>query len=211
MTLFGIVVRNLRHYWRQHLGVVAGAALCSMVLVGALMVGDSVKATLRRLADERIGQADLALLSEDGFFREALADEVGERFDDEVVVAPVVVTRGNVSLPDGSRNARNVQVLGVDERFWQLAPRPEKSPDPASHDFFVNERLGKFLEAEAGDRLVLRVEEPSLFSRDAPLSGERDNKFVAYNKKLGGVLGAESYHLCFLGNFAKTHVPLLRR
>ncbi len=164
-----------------------------MVLVGALMVGDSVKATLRRLADERIGQADLALLSEDGFFREELADEVAGRFGQEVVVAPLVVTRGNVTLPDGSRNARNVQVLGVDQRFWQLAPNPEKKPDFPSADFFVNERLGKFLEAKPGDRLILRLEEPSLFSRDAPLSGERDNKFVAYNEELGGVLGVESF------------------
>ena len=68
MTLSGIVLRNLRHYWRQHLGVIAGAAICSMVLVGALMVGDSVKATLKRLAGERIGRADIALLSPDGFF-----------------------------------------------------------------------------------------------------------------------------------------------
>ncbi len=193
MTLLGIVVRNLRHYWRQHLGVVAGAALCAMVLVGALMVGDSVKATLKRLADERIGQADLALLSEDGFFREALAVEMDERIGNEVVVAPVVVTRGNVTLPDGSRNARNVQVLGVDERFWQLAPNPENTPDFSKAGFFVNERLGKLLETQPGARLILRVEEPSLFSRDAPLSGERDNKFVAYNEELGGVLGAESF------------------
>ena len=81
MTLFGIVVRNLRYYWRQHLGVVVGAALCSMVLVGALMVGDSVKATLRRLADERIGKADVALLATDGFFREKLAEDMAAWLD----------------------------------------------------------------------------------------------------------------------------------
>ena len=191
MTLSGIVLRNLRHYWRQHLGVIAGAAICSMVLVGALMVGDSVKATLKRLAGERIGRADIALLSPDGFFREALAVDL--RRDKETVVAPLVVTRGNVSLPDGTRMARNVQVLGVDERFWKLAPNPDAAPDLSKDEFFVNARLGSYLAAKNGDRLILRVEEPGLFSRDAPLSGERDNKFVSLNKKLGGVLEAEAF------------------
>ena len=191
MTLSGIVLRNLRHYWRQHLGVIAGAAICSMVLVGALMVGDSVKATLKRLAGERIGQADIALLAPDGFFREALSVDLSR--DKETVVAPLVVTRGNVSLPDGTRMARNVQVLGVDERFWKLAPNPDTAPDLSKDEFFVNARLGSYLAAKQGDRLILRVEEPGLFSRDAPLSGERDNKFVSLNKELGGVLGAEAF------------------
>src|SRR6056300_42050 len=39
-----------------------------------------------------------------------------------------------------------------------------------------------------GSRLILRVEEPSLFSRDAPLSGERDSRFISWNRPLlGGV------------------------
>ncbi|SVB32932.1 uncharacterized protein METZ01_LOCUS185786, partial [marine metagenome] len=195
MTLFGIVARNLRYYWRQHLGVVVGAALCSMVLVGALMVGDSVKATLRRLADERIGKADVALLAADGFFREELAVDLnkGKGLDDGTVIAPLVVTQGSVSLPDGSFNVPNVQVLGVDERFWKLAPDPKAVPAFGSGDFFANERLYKHLKVQPQERLILRVEEPGLFSRDAPLSGERDNKFVSFNKKLGGSVGAEGF------------------
>ena len=171
--------------------MIAGTAICSMVLIGALMVGDSVKVTLKRLAQERIGQADIALLSPDGFFREALAVDLNR--DDKSIVAPLVVTRGNVSFPDGTRIARNVQVLGVDERFWKLAPNPASAPDLTKEEFFVNDRLGIYLAAQQGDRLILRVEEPGLFSRDAPLSGERDNKFVSLNKKLGGVLETEAF------------------
>ena len=193
MTLSGIVLRNLRHYWRQHLGVLAGTALCAIVLVGALVVGDSVKATLRRLADERIGKADVALLAADGFFREALAGEVGDKLSGEVVVAPVVVTRGNLSAPDGSVNVRNVQVLGVDERFWKLAPNPAAAPDFSEGGFFVNERLYARVKVQSKGRLILRVEEPGLFSRDAPLSGERDNKFVSFNETLNGFVTAEGF------------------
>ena len=193
MTLFGIVIRNLRYYWRQHIGVVVGAALCSMVLVGALMVGDSVKSTLRRLADERIGNASMALLATDGFFREKLAAEVAKGMEDEIVVAPMVVTRGNLSLPDGSIHVRNVQVLGVDERFWKLAPAPDARPSLETGAFFANERLYHRFKNSPHDRILLRVEEPGLFSRDAPLSGERDNKFVSLSNKLAGSVSSDGF------------------
>ncbi len=196
MTLFGIVIRNLRYYWRQHLGVVAGAALCSMVLVGALMVGDSVKATLKRLADERIGQADLALLKKDGFFREDLADRIASELDEEIVVAPIVVSRGNLRAPDDDKTIRNVQVLGVDERFWQLAPDPSQAPDLSNDKFFVNERLNDALAIELGARLGLMVEKPDVLSREALLSGNRKNNAnvaKVLQKKLGGVVGTEAF------------------
>ena len=67
--------------------------------------------------------------------------------------------------------------------------------------FFLNERLNQRLKKEIGDRLILRMEEPSLFSRDAPLSGERDNKFVTMNEEMGGVLPAEGFgHFGLQGN-----------
>ncbi|MFP6855458.1 MAG: hypothetical protein VB980_06710, partial [Opitutales bacterium] len=196
MTLFGIVVRNLRHYWRQHLGVVAGTALCSMVLVGALMVGDSVQATLKRLADERIGKADVALLATDGFFREKLANDMAELLGGEVVVAPVVLTRGNVSVINSVRNVANVQVLGVDERFWKLTPEPGAVQGTTSGgDFFVNERLAQRLEVRVGDRLKLTIEVPSIIPRDDVLSGKSNDDDIVnfYTGSLNRIVGPEAF------------------
>lgn len=201
MSAWGIILRNLLHFRRQHLGVALGAALCAMVLMGALTVGDSVRATLAALAEERIGKADLALLAPDGFFREELADEVADGLEEKAIVAPVVLTRGTVSLPDGKLRVNNVQVLGVDERFWALSPSPSDAPDWTGEGFYLNERLGKRIGLEPGERLVLRVEEPGLFSRDAPLSGERDNKFVSFNEELGGFVPAGGFgHFGIQGN-----------
>ena len=196
MTLFGIVVRNLRHYWRQHLGVVTGTALCSMVLVGALMVGDSVKATLKRLADERIGEADVALLATDGFFREKLAEDMAEHLGGGVVVAPVALTRGNVSVMNSVRNVPNAQVLGVDERFWKLTPKPGIVKGASGGgEFFVNEQLARRLEAKVGDRLKLTLEAPSILPRDDVLSGKSNDDDIVnfYTGSLKRILGPEAF------------------
>jgi putative ABC transport system permease protein len=193
MSSWGILFRNLAYFRKQHAGACLGAALCSMVLVGALTVGDSVRATLSALADERIGKADLALLATDGFFRDELAKEVETELDGRGVAAPVVMTRGTVSLPDGSVRVNNVQVLGVDERFWSLAPDPTKVPSLEEEGFLANPRLYKHLKVADRSPIILRVEEPGLFSRDAPLSGERDDKFVTFNETLLGEVPVEGF------------------
>lgn len=212
MSLWKIIAKNLFYFRRQQVGVAIGAALCAMVLIGALMVGDSVRATLAKLAETRIGQADMALLATDGFFREELAKEITLKLGSDSLVAPVVITRGTVSLPDGSNSVANVQVLGVNESFWKLAPVPENTPSGGEAEkngfsewgtnfFYANERLSLQLKAPDQSRLILRIEEPSLFSRDAPLSGERDNKFVSFNGKFGGSIHADGYgHFGLQGN-----------
>ena len=58
MTGCKFVWKGLRHYRRSYLGVFLGSVLGATVLLGGLFAGDSVKATLRRLAEDRIGRVD---------------------------------------------------------------------------------------------------------------------------------------------------------
>ena len=151
------------------------------------------------------------MLSPDGFFEETLATRINQKLDNKAVVAPIVLSRGMITSPDGSARVPNVQVIGVDERFWQLAPdfahtlfgtwaMKKEFSGWGSTVLFINDRLKKRLNKSVGDRLILRMEEPSLFSRDAPLSGERDNKFVTMNQEYGGVIPASGFGTGLQGN-----------
>ena len=204
MSLWKIIFRNLLFFRRQNIGIIFAAALCGVVLTGALTVGDSVRSTLRGMAEKRIGKGDVAMLSPDGFFEEDLADRIRKKLSGNTVVSPIVLYRGTLTTPDGSVRVANVQVIGVDERFWKLAPDfahtplgtwsvKKEFPEWSSNSFFVNQRLGKRLNLEKGERVILRMEEPSMFSKDAPMSGERDNKFVTMNNPFGGILQAEGF------------------
>ena len=61
MTFFRWVRRSLWHYRRTHVGVAAGAAVCASVLSGALLVGHSVRSSLRESALRRLGPFDVAV------------------------------------------------------------------------------------------------------------------------------------------------------
>ena len=190
MTGLRLIGRSAAFYWRTHLGVIAGSGIGAMVLIGALMVGDSVDFTLRRLASLRIGAIEHALHSGDRYFRTELADEVMMGYD--AVIAPLLATEGSVTLPDGSKRTNRVQVLGVESRFWQLSPRGRAQKPSEGPDVALNRTLAARLGVEVGDALILRCEKPGDLSRDAPLSGESD-AVVAFRGTVGSIIGDEDF------------------
>src|SRR5262245_45831746 len=74
MTLRTLILRSLRFHWRGHLGVLLGAAIGSAALIGALVVGDSVRVSLRELALQRLGNVHFVMDTGDRLFRAGLAD-----------------------------------------------------------------------------------------------------------------------------------------
>ena len=73
MTLLTLVRRNVRHYWQTNLAVVIGVGVAVAVLAGALLVGSSVRSSLRALALERLGTVDTVVTSA-RFVGDGLAD-----------------------------------------------------------------------------------------------------------------------------------------
>ena len=79
MTITTLILRSLRFHARTHLGAGLGAAVGSSVLIGALVVGDSVRGSLRDMALARLGPIQLALSSNDRFFRSELAAALAQK------------------------------------------------------------------------------------------------------------------------------------
>jgi len=167
-----LVLSSLRFYWRTHLGVLLGATLSTAVLVGALAVGDSVKFSLKSIALSRLGNVHYALAGGERFFRAQLAGELGR--DLGVDTAALLQLRGTVSRGGGAARVSRVQILGVDGRFWKLGGTSSPLARSPHDSVVVNEKLARQLGARPGDEVLLRVEKPSLLSRDAPLSTVSD-------------------------------------
>ena len=170
MTIGKFIARSLRFYWRTNLGVALGVAIATAILTGALAVGDSMRASLHRAALARLGATQSALVSQDRFFRAALADEIQTEL--HAIVAPVLLLRGAVTLPDDSARANSAQIVGIEDRFWKIGGTSNCLAGADAGDAVINERLAAQLGAGIGTTIVVRVEQPPMISRDAPLSGE---------------------------------------
>ena len=152
LTFSRLVLRSAAHYWRTNLAVCLGVAAAVAVLGGALVVGDSVRGSLRELAILRLGRATHAIASP-GYFREELAQELAA--GGAIGAAPLIATQGFVTHEPSGRRAAGVLVYGVDERFWRfhgLEPRDGVLVSPA---------LGAELQAADGDVLLTRLQRPS--------------------------------------------------
>src|SRR5215471_2701428 len=107
MQTGALVLRNLTYYWRSNIAVLLGVATAVAVLAGALLVGDSVRGSLRDLVAQRLGRTDQVITST-GFFREKLADEIqaDARFAGAFkAVCPLVALNGLVTDEKSKRRA----------------------------------------------------------------------------------------------------------
>ena len=62
MTPFRLLLRNLLYHWRGNLAVFLGVVVGTAVLTGALLVGDSLRGSLRDLTLDRLVWVDDALV-----------------------------------------------------------------------------------------------------------------------------------------------------
>ncbi|MEI8288478.1 MAG: ABC transporter permease [Verrucomicrobiota bacterium] len=190
MSLRNLILRSLRFYWRAHLGVLLGTVLACAILTGSLVVGDSVRFSLRQLALARLGQTTLALTAGDRFFRADLAPELQSQLHAPIV--PLLMLRGAVTTPEGTHRANDVQVLGVDERFWDFSPAAvagNNSTNPFARDeIAVSESLANRLQLKVGDAVVVRLEQPAFVTRDLPLAGQADAS-VAVRLRVRNIVG----------------------
>lgn len=160
-----LVRRSLTYYWRTNVAVVLGVATAVAVLAGALVVGDSVRASLRDLVLHRIGRTD-TVVSAGNFFPEQLSADLAR--DQHFSACPLVVFEGLVIHDASGRRAFGVQVYGIDERFWRFhgIPAPEL---PA-----MSAALAEDLGSKPGDALLLRVEKPSAIPLES-LHGRKED------------------------------------
>jgi putative ABC transport system permease protein len=173
MTRATVVRRSLAYYWRGNVAVVMGVATSVAVLAGALLVGESVRGTLRDLALSRLGATDVVVMAP-GFFREALASDL--QADAAFVssfsgVAPLIMFEGFVTVQTTGRRAGKVRVYGVDDRFWQFHGMAS-AKGLADRQAYISPALAEETGAAVGAPILVRVELPS----DIPLESLHGRK-----------------------------------
>ncbi|MFT7303251.1 MAG: putative ABC transport system permease protein [Akkermansiaceae bacterium] len=188
----GFIWKGIRHYRSAYVGVLAGAAVGAMVLLGALMAGDSVQESLTRSAELRTGKVAKIFSGGERFFQADLAERNGG--------AALLYLKGQVNVEE--RSEGQVQVMGVRDDFWGFAPEEAKVA-LGENEAAISGSLARALDLKEGDSAVVRLQKPGLLSRDAPLSGESES-VSSLRITVGKVLTDEEF-----GRFslAQTQVP----
>lgn len=171
MTRSLLILRSLVHYWRTNLAVLMGTVAGTAVIAGALIVGDSVRGSLREMTLQRLGKIDFVLTGP-RFFREELSTELQQQ---NIPAMPAIVMQaGLVATSDGaSRRAGQVNVYGFGDEAWSLM-QTNQIARPHGTDVVLNAQAAHALNVKVGDTITLWIELPSAVPRDT-LLGRKDN------------------------------------
>ncbi|MBI1785131.1 ABC transporter permease, partial [Candidatus Sumerlaeota bacterium] len=169
MRRIRLPILSLRYYWRSNLAVLLGMAVGTAVLTGALIVGDSIRGSLRQMTLERLGKVDYALTSP-GFFRQALAEDLArsEGFGRNFSSAQTaILLRGSIENAETSAFSRGVQIIGVDQHFWELDSFSTQPPHIAGRRAAINSALAHAIGVKTGGSVLLRLDRPDAIPADA--------------------------------------------
>jgi putative ABC transport system permease protein len=205
MRPWKLITRNLVFFRRTHLAVLLATAVCTAVLVGALVVGDSVPYSLKRIAETRLGSSEYAVVSRTRTFRSRLADRLSVRLG--VPVAPMLNISGLAVRSESDLRIGGVEILGVDRRFWALgaplsAQNAEEEPELAISTVsisdlgpgqaVINARLARRLDAKVGERILIRLRRPEVIPAEMPFALERERTRAARVEVIG-IAGEEQF------------------
>ncbi len=155
MTFFRLLLRNLLYHWRGNLAVFLGIALGSAVLTGALLVGDSLRGSLKALTLDQLGWVEQALVP-GRFFREELAKDVAASHR-----GAILMLQGGAALKVGGearQRVGKVTVLGVDRGFGPAELGPVLDLIWDDREVFLNRALADALGAKENDLVELQVQ-----------------------------------------------------
>lgn len=189
MKLSLLISRSLRHFWRTNIAVALGAAVGTAVLCGALLVGDSMRASLREAALGRLGRIDYAVQSP-RFFRSKLAGELADPIDD-LRTAPLVTVRGAATQDKTKARAGGINVYGVDARFWKFANDDalDQYDGPKAGEVVLTDSLANEIDAAVGDDVILRVNKPGDVSLET-LLGRRDDATAGLRLRVARIVSS---------------------
>lgn len=203
MTFWRLVWRNLLFHRRIHWAVALGVAAATAVLTGALLVGDSVRGSLREMTLDRLGRID-ELLVVDRFFREELAREVAsdravQKHYAEVLPAILVPSAtAETQSQKNRRRAAGVTLIGTTDEFWRLGDdriRPQRLPHGS--EVVLNAPLAAELQVKVGEAIILRLAKAAQIPADSALGEKTDRITSLAELKVVAIIPAVS-----LGRFS---------
>ncbi|MDX2200390.1 MAG: ABC transporter permease [Phycisphaerae bacterium] len=184
MSRLHLARRSLSHYLPSHLGTLLGITVAVAALTGALLVGDSLRASLRDHALRRLGGFTHALIATRTF-----PDTLAQRIQG-TNPAPLLLMPAALANPASGARAQNATALGIDQRFSVgLKPSFDFGAIPR-RGAVLNAAAARALGAKSGDELLLRLDRPSAVSADT-LMGRREDRTLTLRLRIHAVITPE--------------------
>lgn len=166
MSLLSLLLRNLTFHWRGNLAVLLGTIVGAAVLSGALLVGDSLRGSLRERTEKQLNGVNNVLIGS-RFIRETIPglDEI-ERNDNTSTLIPAIVLQAAVTSDKSEKPGRIGKANIYATRGW---PTNDQVLAGSEAKAILSPIVAKNLGVSTGDRIRINVQKVSAIPRSSVL------------------------------------------
>lgn len=177
MNIIRFTYKSFIYYRAKNFIVFLGIVLSTGILTGSLMIGDSVKYSLRGIVDVRLGKTEFVIASGTNLFHAPVAGKLSGRL--HVAVAPVLQVKGFAGMKEGTEKYHQVHVYGVDHNFWNIGNTGLNVSNLDEDEAIINKTAAEKLNLQVGDEILIKLEKIRFLPSDAPFVPEDKNSVPA--------------------------------
>jgi ABC-type lipoprotein release transport system permease subunit len=166
MTKLHFILKSFFHYIKANLLVALGVVISTMVLTGSLIIGDSVRYSLRQATFYRLGETTHLVSVTERYFRQKMAAEI-EADNSEIKATPILLLEGMAVADGGQQRVNKVQVIGVNSDFIEISKSPLFA-ELQNNEIAISNNLAERLQISEGDNILVRIKKASLIPMNAP-------------------------------------------
>lgn len=176
LNIFSIVFRSLKFYRRAVLFQIFTIILLTALITGALLIGSSVKESLKKSSSERLWNTGMFISSGNRYFSSGLAERLKD--NSKIASTGILEFNGYCQTMNSLKEAQNIHIFSVNTEFFKFQGCDSITIKPG--ETFINRKLAKYLGINTGEELIIHLPEISDIPSDAPFSPSAgsDNSIV---------------------------------
>lgn len=188
MNYFTLIRKTFRYYLGRNLLVALGVSISTAVLVGGLVIGDSVRYSLEQSTYFRLGNITHAVSVSDRYFRTQLAKELSQTTG--YAMTPALMLEGMAIADGGQFRVNQLNIIGIEESFLSIAGGEKGNFSPEGNVVAISKNAAHRLNVGEGDDILVRVEKASLIPKNAPFVSDTETS-MTIRVTIGAVLSKE--------------------
>lgn len=192
MSIYKLILKSAWFYRKLNLTIILGIALSTAILVGALIIGDSVRYSLQQITVQRLGKTSQVITAGERLFGQQLATELAEKTGTET--AALLRANGFGVIDGGDLRINQLAVWGVNATIGNFASYPELF-QLQNNEVAINDNLASLSGLKVGDEFLLRLNKLNTFPANTPFVSEKEAT-VSFRVSVARILNPDE-----LGNF----------
>lgn len=178
-----IIFQSVRFYKRPFLFQILTIILLTALITGSLLIGSSVKESLKRTSAEKLGNTGFLISSGTRYFNSGITNRLKD--SSRVECSGILEMNGYCQSLGSGKTAFSIHIFGVNHDFFRFHGRD--TINLKQGEIAVNRKLADQLGIMPGDELIIRLPEVSDIPPDAPFSpeGKSENSIVM---KVSGIV-----------------------